>query len=351
MQIQNFLLFLQNKWFLITMKALQRILLFVLVISGLIISIGWLLPRKIHVERSLDINAPAKSIFDQLNSVKSWEKWSPWLKLDKNTRIEFSGPESGVGARIEWNNKNKDKGSGSSTIIGIKPNDSISFLLDFGKKGKSTGCFRFLKAKQGTKVVWSIASDLGMNPVSRWVGLLSERMIGPDLKIGLLNIDTLLYNLHNLNKYEIVELKIPAQVLISVRDTASPATINQKMTVMFEKISRFLKSRNISPTAAPITIFHTFTPLYFDIETSLPIGSVVATPKGINCTKTEIRKAVRIQHFGSHKKITQAYDVLQAYLNDEQLQQNGSNWEEYITNPYLEADSSKWQTNIYFPIK
>ncbi|MFZ4547087.1 MAG: SRPBCC family protein, partial [Bacteroidales bacterium] len=303
------------------------------------------MPRKIHVERNLIVHAPAKSIFDQLNEVKSWEKWSPWLKTDNSSKIQYSDPGSGIGAKIEWKSQNKNDGNGSSYIIASVPNDSISFILDFGKKGKSTGGFRLINAKQSTNVIFSISSDLGMNPVSRWIGLLSDRMIGPDLKKGLSNIEKLMSNIHKLNKYEIIETEIPSQILISIRDTASPATLNQKMTSMFEKISRFLKSKNISPIGTPITFFHTFTPANFDIETCLPISSVVSTPKGLNCKETHGQKAIKVQHYGSHKHITLAYDILHSYLKDEKMVQNGSGWEEYITNPYLEADSSKWLTN------
>ena len=333
------------------MKTLQRILLIIICISGVFVSVSYLLPRKIRVERSIMISASSKSVFDQLNTLKSWDKWSPWLTADKNAQIVFSGPESGIGAKMEWISKNKNVGNGSAFIIGCLPNDSISLILDFGKKGKSIGCFRYIKEKKGTKVLWSIETDLGFNPISRWVGLLSDRMVGPDLKTGLLNIDTLMNNIQSLNKYEVLEIDVPAHVVISIRDTASPVTLNQKMTMMFERISKFLKLRHLSPTAAPSTIFHTYTAINFDIETCIPISLVVSAPRGLNCYEVAAQKAIMVKHFGSYKRITEAYDAIQTYLKDENMEVNGSGWEEYITNPYLEADSSKWQTNIYFPVK
>ncbi len=333
------------------MKTLQHILLIIICISGVFVSVSYLLPRKIRVERSLVIDASAKSVFDKLNTLKSWDKWSPWLTLDKNAQIGFSGPESGIGAKIEWISKNKNIGNGTAFIIGCLPNDSISFILDFGKKGKSTGCFRFVKENQGTKVLWSIETDLGLNPISRWVGLLSDRLVGPDLEKGLLNIDTLMHSIQSLNKYEVLEIEVATHVLLSMRDTASPATMNQKMTMMFEKISKFLKLHHLSPTAAPTTIFHTFAATKFDIETCIPISSVVSAPHWLNCYEVAAQKAIMVKHFGSYKRITEAYDAIQTYLKDENMEVNGSGWEEYITNPYLEADSSKWQTNIYFPVK
>jgi effector-binding domain-containing protein len=332
------------------MKILQRLLLFILLISGVFISVGYLLPQIVRVERSLQINASAKSIFDELNTLNNWGKWSPWLKKDTNVQIKFSGPENGTGSKIEWASKDKTVGNGSVSIIGSLPNDSISFIMDYGKRGKSTGCFKFIKEKQGTKVVWSIESNLGSNPVSRWIGLLSDKMIGPDLEKGLLNIKTLINSIQSINKYEIVEVEVPACILISIRDTASPSTMNSKMTLMFEKLSKFLKKRNLSPSGVPITIFHAYTDGNFDIETCLPISSVITVPKGMSCYEVGNRKSIMTVHFGSHKQISKAYDELRAYLLDNKLDVSGSGWEAYKTNPYLESDSTKWQTNIYFPI-
>jgi hypothetical protein len=57
------------------------ILVAVLIILAII---GLLLPRNIHVERSVSIARPASLIYATVNSFQLFSKWSPWQNLDPN---------------------------------------------------------------------------------------------------------------------------------------------------------------------------------------------------------------------------------------------------------------------------
>ena len=78
------------------MKILRRILLILLCLVLIGIAAGFLLPANVNVERRLLMSASQKSIFKQVNTLKNWVKWSPWLHTDTAIQIVFSGPESGT---------------------------------------------------------------------------------------------------------------------------------------------------------------------------------------------------------------------------------------------------------------
>jgi len=120
-----------------TMKKFRKILFFILCISLIIIAIGFLLPAKVHVERSLVIDALPEDIFEQVNTLKNWEKWSPWIQSDSIIQIEYSGPESGVGSGLTWKGTDSYIDNASIAIIYSVPYDSLLFVLEFGKNGIS----------------------------------------------------------------------------------------------------------------------------------------------------------------------------------------------------------------------
>ncbi len=333
------------------MKVLRRILFMIAAIIVIIVSIGFLLPRKIHVERSLNIDASKKDIFNQVNNLKNWEHWSPWLHLDTLMELRYSGPESGVGASYTWHSLDKNVGNGIITILASYPYDSLLLLMDYGKKGKSMAKFLFSTDIQGSNVTWSLDSDLGMNPLSRWISLLSDKIIGPDLETGLFSIDEQISGNKTLNSFGIVDSELPARILLSIRDTASPGTIIPKLALMYNKISKFLKFRHLSPAGAPLAVFHSYSGDNFDVEAAIPVEAIVNVPKTLNCRQIEAQKTVMLKYFGTRKLISDAYIALQTYINDNGLQVTGSAWEEYITNPATEADTNKWQTNIFYPVK
>jgi hypothetical protein len=49
----------------------------------------------------------------------------------------------------------------------------------------SQGGIEFEKSGDGLRIVWFNEGDLGWNPVSRYFGLLMDRMMGPDFEEGL----------------------------------------------------------------------------------------------------------------------------------------------------------------------
>ena len=330
------------------MKILRRILFIFLCIVVLILAIGWLLPADVHVERKLLISAPPENVFQQINTLKNWEKWSPWIQMDTSSQLLYSGPESGAGASYKWLSNNKNIGKGSLSIISSFPPDSIQFLMDYGTNGKSKGKFILTKTDQNTYLTWSIESKMGMNPISRWFGLFSDRLIGPDLEKGLANLDQLMTGVKIVNGYEIFDYDLPARILITARDTASAATVTIKLSKMYNKISRFLKSVNLPPAGSPMAIFHNYSNRNLDIEACVPVDSIVKVPEGINCLTEKPQKTIMVKYFGPYKSISAAYKAIEIYINNNNIKVSGPGWEEYVTNPLVEPDTNKWQTNIYY---
>ena len=91
----------------------KRIILGLIVLLAIAVGIAFLLPGKVHVERSIAIAAPAEKIFPLINSPRRFNEWSPWAQIDPDMKITFSGPESGVGATMEWQSENRNVGAGN----------------------------------------------------------------------------------------------------------------------------------------------------------------------------------------------------------------------------------------------
>jgi len=55
----------------------------------------------------------------------------------------------------------------------------------------ATGELTFAAEGNGTKVVWTMNGNAGMNPIFRWFGLFMDKMVGPDFEAGLKNLKKL----------------------------------------------------------------------------------------------------------------------------------------------------------------
>ncbi|WP_170480845.1 SRPBCC family protein [Ruegeria arenilitoris] len=173
------------------MRFIKRILLTLLVLILALVGVSYLLPSKAEVSRSITINAPASAIFPYVNSMQQTEKWSPWLSRDPQTELSYSGPEAGVGNTLLWSSDHPQVGSGSQEIIESIPDQSVKTALNFGPMGTASASFQLKPEGNQTQVTWGFESELGLNPMSRWMGLMMDNWVGGDYERGLVNLKTL----------------------------------------------------------------------------------------------------------------------------------------------------------------
>jgi hypothetical protein len=157
---------------------------------GLLLIVGLALPGRIHVERSATVAAPTSTVFATLNSLRQFNTWSPWAKRDPAALYTFSGPDAGVGARMEW--KSETIGNGTQEIIAVDAARRITVALDFGGMGKATAYYALEPVEAGTALTWGFDEDVGMNLIGRYLGLIMNRMLGADYEEGLSNLKHLL---------------------------------------------------------------------------------------------------------------------------------------------------------------
>lgn len=173
------------------MKLLKWLLGTALVLGVVLVGGSLLLPATTHVERSITIDRPPAEVFATLNSFEHFNQWSPWFQLDPDAEYVYSGPASGVGARMSWVGS-AAVGSGGQEILESVPPARIVNALDFGNSKAKAG-YALLPDGNGTHLVWSLDSEHGFNPLNRWFGALAlDRMIGRDYENGLAKLKAML---------------------------------------------------------------------------------------------------------------------------------------------------------------
>jgi effector-binding domain-containing protein len=290
-------------------------------------------------------------IFEQVNDFRNWQGWLPWLSLDSTINMTFSGPVAGAGATFEYESNHKDVGNGKMIITVSQPYDSIILNLNFMENGTSTGKFLFSGVEQGTMVSWILESDLGDNPVSRWFGLFMERMVGNDFEQGLANLNEITSRIPTTPIIAIIEKEIPSRIVISIRDTASSITLASKLTDFYKKISLVIKQKKLTTVGVPFSLYHSYTPQSFDMEAGIPVNKKVVLSGNVECKEFPATKVAMASYFGPYSSTAVVYEAIEKYVKEKSLEISGGPWEEYITDPSMEPDTSKWQTDIYYPLK
>ncbi len=159
-------------------------------IPGLFI-VSMFLPATVKVVRVRAIPASLSEVFDQVNVLRNWEKWSPWQQSDPMMKLSYNDKKSGEGAGYQWISRNRKIGRGSVTITASRPNKQITIEMHFMENKVTKGYFRFEPSGRGTHVTWSMAMDVGRYPTGKIMGLIFDRSIGKDFERGLENLEKL----------------------------------------------------------------------------------------------------------------------------------------------------------------
>ncbi len=176
------------------MRLIKRIVYSLILTVLVMIAISFVLPGTARVSRSITIDAPPDAIFPYVNSMQLTEQWSPWLARDPETRLAYSGPDAGVGNKLAWTSDHPQVGSGTQEIIESIEGQLVRTALDFGSMGKATASFTLQPEGAETQVTWGFESDLGLNPMARWMGLMMDKWVGADYETGLANLKTVVEN-------------------------------------------------------------------------------------------------------------------------------------------------------------
>lgn len=166
-------------------NMLKTVLKYLSLVVLAVVIVGVFLPAKASASRQIHVKAPASDIFQLLNGFQRFNEFSPWFQYDPQAEYTWSGPATGVGARMSWKSKHERVGDGMQEIIAVEANQRVTTRLQFDAPGATVANWRLAPVEGGTEVTWELESDAGWNLLGRWFGVFLDRIIGPDFESGL----------------------------------------------------------------------------------------------------------------------------------------------------------------------
>jgi effector-binding domain-containing protein len=331
-----------------TIKILGISILLLILVMGII---SFFLPSKIAVEKSTVIKALPEVIFEQINDLHNWEKWSPWIETDTTIDIKYFGNEKGEGAGFEWKSENRHTGNGTITILASVINDSILCEIELFKKGKASATFYFNKVEFGTRVNWSIKMNLGINPLKRFMRALIIKRISNDSERGLKNLKRNIESARIIDQALVETTQFTGFGFEGIRAKVKPQEAGQKMSFFLSGLREYIKTNNLKVVGYPFSIYYSFTQDEVDFLIGIPTENSGKDSKTIKSGKIEPCKVVTLDYYGPYSGIEKGYSVINKWIADNKKKVSGEPFEIYIANSENEKDSTKWLTKIFFPIE
>jgi hypothetical protein len=337
----------------------RRIIYGILLILAFVFAVGLVLPDKVHVERSVVIQAPASSVFALVDGFRQFDKWSPWSAKDPQLKVQISGPLYGTGARYQWSG-NQAVGSGTQQILTSVPYSDVKSQVSFGDfPHPAVADFVFSANGQGSKVTWAMDIPLGGSPISHYFGPMVKKQVEPDFERGLANLKALAEAGAKADFSGIVpilaEVTPQGFAYVSVTTTTDPAAIDKAMTDALGKAGEYMKNGNLKQLGAPIAVTRRWDPQanVYQFDAGFPVDRTDVQPPAGSEAKIDLTyggTVLKIERRGPHKDFQDVYKQLEAFKAAYALQDNGASWEQYLSDPAHTAPADL-VTDIYMPVK
>lgn len=150
------------------------------------VAVGFLLSGEWQATRSIVVSAPPGEVFDHLDSVEGWSRWTPMPFVEG----EVTGPSRGEGATLAWDDP--QWGDGVWTLTRSEAPERVGYRVEVeGGSMVTRGQVELTSIAEGTRVSWTEEGDFGWNPLLAFMALGMERMQGEEMEKSLADLERL----------------------------------------------------------------------------------------------------------------------------------------------------------------
>ncbi|MES2803837.1 MAG: SRPBCC family protein [Bdellovibrionota bacterium] len=156
-----------------------------LVIGGFLVYVGFQ-PADYKISRELAIKATPEVLFPYINNSKKANEWMPWKDSDPGIKMEFSGPDEGVGSISSWNSDGQ-MGVGTATVVESTLHQSVKTKLVTEKPMamEQLADISLTPAGDSTVVNWTVTGKNNFIARIFCVFMDMDKMVGPEFEKGL----------------------------------------------------------------------------------------------------------------------------------------------------------------------
>jgi len=304
---------------------------------------------KMHIERSIDIEAPAGDVYNVISDFNKWQSWSPWLLMEPDAKVTVADDAKSY----EW--EGHRVGSGNMKILDEDENKFIDYELNFLKPWKSFARTNFKLSQEGnaTKVTWSM--DSGLPFFMFWMKKMMQAYVGADYERGLDMLKSYVENGEVYSNLEFVgEKTFEGGKWVGIDTDCMINAVDTQMEADFGVLRSYANDSQLK-NSQMFTIYHKW---------DIPNGKVSYTaalsvdefpenlpPKFMSGIIPEVKTYV-LRHVGRYHHLGNAWSTLYAMMRNKELKtiRKIHPFELYMNDPQ-ETSEKDLITDIYLPIK
>lgn len=305
---------------------------------------------KMHIERSIAINAPVEKIYAIISDLRQWSGWSPWMVMEPEVNISYADE----GKYYEWSGKRI--GDGNMRIIGTKENVSVDLDLNFLKPWKSHADVRLVLHPHGdhTHVAWHMNSSLPF--FLFFMKKMMEAYVGSDFERGLDMLKAFTETGAVPSKLDFKGFStFDGCSYIGIATTSSLDVVDKQMESDFGKLWAYAANHPDQLAGDALTIYHKWDLVKNKVSYTacLPVKNLPnPLPAGMVSGSIPATKIYTLRHIGRYHHLGNAWSTLMAMFRNKEFKpaKNIHPFEIYRNNP-RDTPEEQLITDVNFAVK
>jgi len=299
-----------------------------LLISGLI-AIYLFIPPVINISAAGYINNNSRVCADFLLSESYWVKWWP-EKITTDSNFIFQNTSFSISDRspyaagIDIKNQNKDAVNSTIALVLYKPD--------------STG------------YEWKCKLTPGNNPISRLENYFQAIQIKKNMD-NLMGVFSKFARVKkNVYGVEIDKRKFTDTFMISSEKLIKEFPDNKTIYSLIDELSNYAKVNGASQVKYPMMNIERKDSSGYTLKLALPINKEIPSSDKFRFRFMIQGNTLFAPVVGGNASIDNAIEQMRLYISDYKLSSPAIPFQSMETNRLTEPDTTKWVTNIYYPV-
>jgi len=141
------------------MKVLKIAGMSVIIMTVIFFILAAVAPKKYKFERTIEINAPRKIVFNNVKYWKNWQKWFPGMEIDPKMAVDVLGEDGSKNSKLTWEGDLEITGKGEMINKGVNNMEEMIYEINYilPWKKEADGYFRLTEKENKIEVIWGFS--------------------------------------------------------------------------------------------------------------------------------------------------------------------------------------------------
>jgi hypothetical protein len=311
------------------MKKPLLIILSILLVA--FISIYYIIPQKIQIARTVQVDATDINVARFLVDKQMWQKWWPGKHLNSQPDL------------FSFNSLKFVLQKTTATSAGV--------LIKINKM-ELLGDVTYLAADEGvSKVTWTAETQSSLNPFVRISQYINIKKTGRDVDNILGAFKRFMQTDSNVYGITVKLSKVKNSRMLATTGTAIRYPDMKFVYSLIEKVRYQIKAQGATETDLPMLNIHKTDSNVYQVMAAIPVNREFTPSKGFVLNKMVLGgNMLETTIKGGKNTLTNAFNQLENYMRNHDLRSPAMPFELLVTNRLAEPDTAKWVSKVFYPI-